>query len=383
MTSTIGGPGDDVFNEHLGDGVSSFDGAGGVNTLNVDWSAASSVLFFNETTGTSGYFQDGIFGSHTYVVSYANIQHLTVTGGSGNDRFQLGPVGTTVHGGAGDEIIFASGGIDTIDGGAGYDAWVPNYTTPGGLTLTQTGDYAFSLSNGASATNIEQIGLNVTGGYQTCAFNLNTHLQLSGVGPANTAHEDLTSETEAINVYANASQGLSYVVSAVTNRSHVYFDLNTFDVTTGSGNDAFFQSNLTQGFHFDGGGGANSFSGVYSSLTSDVTFAMNSTPGSTTTILPGLDGTITNIQSVSLTTGSGNDSLTGGTGNDTLNGGTGNDTLAGGAGNDSLTGGLGIDTAVFSGNRASYSISAGSMVFVQDLSPARPTGPTGCPAWNG
>ena len=52
----------------------------------------------------------------------------------------------------------------------------------------------------------------------------------------------------------------------------------------------------------------------------------------------------------------GNDALDGRGGDDILNGGTGNDTLTGGAGNDDIDGGDGIDTAVYSGNRADYTI---------------------------
>ena len=52
----------------------------------------------------------------------------------------------------------------------------------------------------------------------------------------------------------------------------------------------------------------------------------------------------------------GNDALDGGGGDDILNGGAGNDTLTGGAGNDYIDGGDGFDTAVYSGNRADYTI---------------------------
>ena len=48
--------------------------------------------------------------------------------------------------------------------------------------------------------------------------------------------------------------------------------------------------------------------------------------------------------------------LDGSGGNDRLNGRAGNDSLIGGLGNDSLDGGTGIDTAVFAGNRAGYSV---------------------------
>ena len=52
----------------------------------------------------------------------------------------------------------------------------------------------------------------------------------------------------------------------------------------------------------------------------------------------------------------GNDTLEGGVGDDALYGGAGADILDGGAGDDMLDGGGGIDTAIYSGNRASYLI---------------------------
>lgn len=52
----------------------------------------------------------------------------------------------------------------------------------------------------------------------------------------------------------------------------------------------------------------------------------------------------------------GNDKLVGGAGSDTLEGSAGDDTLQGGEGNDVLRGDSGNDTAVFSGDRADYTI---------------------------
>jgi hypothetical protein len=52
----------------------------------------------------------------------------------------------------------------------------------------------------------------------------------------------------------------------------------------------------------------------------------------------------------------GNDVLTGSAGGDTLRGGGGNDRLDGIAGSDVLDGGTGLDTAVFHGNRADFSV---------------------------
>ncbi|MBM1396975.1 hypothetical protein JQT63_04770, partial [Sulfitobacter mediterraneus] len=46
----------------------------------------------------------------------------------------------------------------------------------------------------------------------------------------------------------------------------------------------------------------------------------------------------------------------GGDGDDTLDGANGNDSLAGGIGDDDLIGGEGIDTALFSGNQAAFTL---------------------------
>ncbi|MHB1360262.1 MAG: DUF4214 domain-containing protein [Rhodocyclaceae bacterium] len=63
----------------------------------------------------------------------------------------------------------------------------------------------------------------------------------------------------------------------------------------------------------------------------------------------------------------GNDLIRGSTGNDVLLGYAGNDTLEGGGGNDILDGGSGIDTALFSSNRANYTVSqSGSGYIVAD-----------------
>lgn len=53
----------------------------------------------------------------------------------------------------------------------------------------------------------------------------------------------------------------------------------------------------------------------------------------------------------------------GGSGNDWLVGSDLGSTLSGGAGNDTLMGGLGVDTALFSGNRANYTVTASAQGF--------------------
>jgi Ca2+-binding RTX toxin-like protein len=54
----------------------------------------------------------------------------------------------------------------------------------------------------------------------------------------------------------------------------------------------------------------------------------------------------------------GNDMLTGGNGNDSINAGFGNDSINAGIGVDFINGGGGLDTAIYSGKRATYTVSS-------------------------
>ncbi|NBU73482.1 MAG: calcium-binding protein, partial [Bacteroidetes bacterium] len=62
----------------------------------------------------------------------------------------------------------------------------------------------------------------------------------------------------------------------------------------------------------------------------------------------------------------GDDTIIGGSGDDTLNGGGNDDLLRGGPGNDVIDGGNGFDTAVFSGNRAAYTITEVAATSLED-----------------
>lgn len=69
----------------------------------------------------------------------------------------------------------------------------------------------------------------------------------------------------------------------------------------------------------------------------------------------------------------GDDEIDGASGSDTLFGGDDDDTLTGGADNDKLVGGRGTDTAVFSGNRADYTIGFAGGVYTIDGPDGRDT----------
>lgn len=76
----------------------------------------------------------------------------------------------------------------------------------------------------------------------------------------------------------------------------------------------------------------------------------------------------TDVATLDLTGGAGNDTLVGGAGNDTLRGGDGNDLLAGGAGDDLLVGGNGDDTLVGGAGHDTLIGGAGDDTLVVDAS---------------
>lgn len=108
----------------------------------------------------------------------------------------------------------------------------------------------------------------------------------------------------------------------------------------------------------NGGAGIDTFQADYGSRTVAITIALNTTSFTALSSLPANQPqtiTVRNIERLTITTGSGNDTLTGGAYTDTLRTGAGADILRGNGGSDFLDGGAGIDTAVYAGLSRGYS----------------------------
>ena len=352
--SLVGGPGPDAFVDLLGDGIVSIDGAGGVNSLTVDWSSTADSIKTSAVSGGSGSGQDQVTGA---TLTFSNIQALSVTTGSGDDQFIGGPLGSVFNGGGGDDT-FQSVGADTVDGGSGANVWTGDYTgSAGPIVLTQTVPWSFGLSNGATLKNIGSVFLYTGAGDDT--FNLNSiaaNLNINGNGGTNTLNDNLSAATDKLAFYA-LSGNFAYVIDPAANTTHAVYDIQNFNIQTSSGDDTFYVLGSARWLKLDGGGGLNSFTGDFSDSVSAIHFTLNATPGSTSTFV-GQGDTLTNIQQVTITTGSGDDVLAGGGQNDVFNGGAGN------------------DTAVFTGPGYYHSITtdASGVTTVQDLRAGSPDG---------
>ena len=407
-------------------------------TLEVDASALDANVTAPTTTGEraaitnndnvaltakGGGFSDSITGGSGADIIHGNGGADTLLGGAGNDVIEGGAgVDSIITGGAGvdhikggdgnDIIIVAddasfkvSGGVETVDGGAGTDTL--SFTENAALTLTApelgelVGIEKIALA-GASAQSL-------TFGNATFEGLGNTQLTIT------TTTGDSTTSIDG---------------SAVSNGSFVMIDdgsnTNTDTLIGGSGDDIFrFSSTtgLTSDDSVKGNGGTDTiqidntsavtvdmdfnnvttveqvtvYTSAVTGLTSgalDIQIAPHSTAalnaGTMTIDLSaknvgsatfnvnnsldtiGIDFTITGgtasdqligsagddtISGGGTTTG---DTLTGGSGNDSITGNSGNDTLAGGTGNDVVNGGAGVDG--INGNGGNDTIDGGDGV---------------------
>ncbi|MBM3969022.1 MAG: YHYH protein [Planctomycetes bacterium] len=307
-----GEEGNDVLTGLLGN--DSIDGGSGATESNTLVETANLDMFLDGSNMIGGLGNDSV----------SNIQFAKLTGGaSGNMISTAGFSGrATIDGAAGNDTITGSGNGDLLTGGLGDDG-----ITGGGLdTLVESGNVNFVLTD----TSLTGLGTDVLSNFGFA--------RLIGGTSANTLNAGGFSGSATL----QGGAGDDVLIGGAGSDSLMGEDGN--DTLTGGGG-----NNTLSG----GGHSATTTSlGDQVFETGDFNFTV------TATQVSGSDGstsTFTQIESVKLVGGEGDNSLTvsgytgptflfGGNGNDTLTGGTGKDSLDGGAGNDQLTGGLGDDT---------------------------------------
>jgi Ca2+-binding RTX toxin-like protein len=373
-----GGLGNDTFVATVGDGVATFDGQAGVNTLDMSHTLAGATVNLVTHTASS---------SDTAAATLVSIQN--VIGSKGDDH---------IVGDANNNTFFATvaDGNDSYTGGGGIDTYDLSLTAAGATVNLGLGK-ATSLDIGSDAL----AGIsNVVGGAGNDTFVAavgdGTHSYNGGLGIDT---YDLSASATAASV--NLATGTASFVGEVGGSDTLV--LNTIEnVIGGAGNDTITgdanDNVLTGGLGNDtmvGGGGNDTFIGglgadsMTGAAGNDTYFVDNVGDVVVELASQGTDiiNTTLNIYSIAplanvenLTfigvgdfTGTGNglaNIITGGAGNDTLNGVTGADTMIGGAGNDTYfvdnTGdvvtekvGNGTDTIKASAN---YTLAGGSEV---------------------
>ena len=310
---------------------------------------------------------------------------FTVSGGAPiNVRDSVAGASTeanTITGGTGNNVITVSGGVDAVNGGLGTDRLVVNYAAAtgavtgdstsnftdasGGRTVTitngtfehftiYTGDFADTITTGAGKDIID-----VGNGANTVTAGGGANSIIGGSGA------DTFTALDGGN-YMDGGNGANTITSGDGNDT-ILSGKDTDTIVTGGGIDTITVR-----------GGADSVSAGaqddrlivnYAAVLTDVSGTLS---GSLTTGYTGhfadQSGSRVNfsqVESFSITTGSGADTLSTGAGadkiragagadalsgqggNDTLTGGSGDDVLTGGAGSDRLIGGTGADDFVF------------------------------------
>ncbi|RDI62283.1 calcium-binding protein [Microvirga subterranea] len=281
---------------------------------------------------------DQIRNSGTLTTTSTAVGAVLMDLGGGNDFYEgmlgtatgmikLGAGDDKAFGGAGDETFQGGAGQNTIDGGGGIDTVDYSDATVGvAVDLRLTGLQGTAHSSD-QLENIE----NITGSNQndTLVGSSGNNVLRGGNG------NDTLEGGSGDDVLDGGSGNNTVRFSGST--------IVTLDLSLSAPQNTGYGSDTLIGFrNVESGSGADKIKGS----AEDNRLSGNS--GADT--IEGMDG------HDQLIGGNGNDSLEGGVGNDTLEGGNDNDTLVGGVGNDTLQGGTGRNTAVFSGNKANYSI---------------------------
>ncbi len=299
-----GGAGDDFLYGMAGDDL--LNGGVGVDRL-FGGEGTDAITYAGSGAGVEVYLDNGISWDGTSMDFLDSIEN--VTGSSHNDYMVGTAVANVLTGGAGDDFLYGMGGDDLLVGGPGVDRLFG-------------GDGIDTITYAASATGVE------------------VYLD-NGVSWDGTSTDFL----ESIENVAGSAHNDYMVGTAVANI-----------LTGAAGDDTLY--GMAGDDVLDGGAGVDRMFGGDGVDT--VTYAGSAT-GVEIYLYNGIswDGTsMDSLDSIENIVGSAyNDYIVGTAGANNMNGGGGNDTLAGGPDNDTLDGGDGTDTALYSGNRADYTIS--------------------------
>jgi Ca2+-binding RTX toxin-like protein len=292
----------------------------------------------------------------------------TLTGGEGNDTFQGLGGDDLLQGLTGSDSLLGGEGNDTLEGGQGADELFGD----AGNDSLMGGSGADTLLGGDGADTLRGGGLDDLDGGLGNDLVVDSYDDFAPYpGVAHTVAGGDGDDT------IEGSFGALIDAGAGNDSIRGLYDA----VSAGAGNDTILGTLFEESGLIDGGDGFDSYrfpdfshAGEQSLRNiEEVRLWLNNTlialpdatvaAGATVSVL----GDVINMSYVFsaeaesdgrylISTLDGNDRLTGGALEDTISSGGGDDTITGGAGNDSIEGGGGFDTAVFSGNRAGYTI---------------------------
>ena len=348
ITKLTTGTGNDRFTlvSPLASGHQWYSGSGTDRAI-VDYSGFSTAINFNYQGSTVGSGQRFfVYASHptlgaTNDLNTYGVEEFDITGGSGNDSFEAAAAAwVSFRGGAGDDYFnLGTTAFGVVDGGSGNDYLSLNRTGSTAdevLRIDGSAGGAFTLSDGGQVSGIERANLQTGSGNDQATFisPVMAGTQWIANGGTDRAIIDYSGFSAAINFNYQGStvgSGQRFFVYASHPTLGATNDLNTygveeFDITGGSGNDSFDGSYATW-VSFRGGAGddylnagtaaATTISGGSgfdhlvidrSASTTNETAWVDGLTGGSFTLSGGT--TVSGIERVGLTTGSGNDLAT-------------------------------------------------------------------------
>lgn len=282
----------------------------------------------------------------------ANLIHLTVDGGDGNDTITGGDGNDTLIGGAGNDIITGGRGNDTLLGGTGDDTFIWN---PGDGSDTVEGQDGTDTL-GFNGANVNE-NVNITANHGRVKFTrdvANITMDINGI-----EHIDFNARggADSINVGDLSGTGVTQVAIDLASQPGSGVGDGAADSVTVSG------TNGSDNIQVSGSGGSVTVAGLPATVTVAGAEGANDhliVDGGNGNDVISAAGLAAGVVGLTIDGGAGNDTITGSAGNDLLIGGNGNDTVIGGRGNDTALLGNGNDTFIWNPGDGSDTVEGGA-----------------------
>ena len=330
------GAGDDEI--RTGGGFDIVDGGLGSDRLTVDYSSATTAVNSGSLSGSlaagyNGFITDSAGNS----IGFNGVEIFSIITGSGNDRITTGDGDDTISTAAGNDVVNAGGGDDAISTGTGND----NVNAGGGDDTINVGNGHDSVDGGLGTDRVildySDSTTNVTGG-----------------------------------VSGTLAAGYSGSFSDSANNSVNFSGIESFSITTGSGNDFIMTGDGDDTINIGNGhDNVNGRLGTDRLMLDYSDSSTNVTGGLIGSLALGYQGSFSDsvansinfsgIESFSITTGGGDDTITTGDGDDNISTGSGADTISAAHGSDNVDGGTGTDRVVVNYSNSTTDVTSGPL----------------------
>jgi Ca2+-binding RTX toxin-like protein len=345
-----------------------YSGGSGIDTFFANWSSTTTAIRWSNSIDSTMFW----FGTGSSSVGVFGMERLLLSTGSGNDSISNTNYATNddIRTNAGNDTIYAGDGSDSVSAGAGNDfISLATFHYAGSNSLYADSDWA---NAGAGDDMIYGVGgpdtVDGGDGYDFAHVFLlssKTTINLSGNtawlwnatgSTSGNTRVDANSDWASVNNLATTGKHFQFVNTDASTGVDLY-NVESLGATGTSANDLIFAlGTATNPTSYSGGSGTDTFFANWSGTTTAIRWS-NSIDSTMLSLGSGSYASVSGMERLLLSTGSGNDSISNtnyatnddirtNAGNDTIDGGGGHDSIDAGAGNDLLVGGLGNDLLI-------------------------------------